>query len=215
MSSGEDGASEKRFDPTPRKLQKLRDQGNAPKSKEVAQVATFVVAVMYIIIGTPYIWENILSMFKMIWSAIALKTLDNIGAGLIIEYSAKVFAKILIPLFLLVASTAILMDISQVGLMFSTQRFFKFNNFNPTNYFKNTFSVRGIVELLKQLAKVAILTGVAYFIINKYWTLIIASLNAETLGVTVEILRKIIVDFTIYAAIALLVVGIADLFFQR
>ncbi|MDX1921009.1 MAG: EscU/YscU/HrcU family type III secretion system export apparatus switch protein [Candidatus Caenarcaniphilales bacterium] len=214
MAGGED-AGEKKFDPTPRKLQRLRDQGNVPKSREIAQVATFVVAFIYLLVASNFIWEKINSMFIQLWGAIPLKTLDKIGPGFIIKYSAEPLAMILIPLFVLVAATAILMDVGQVGFVFSTQRFFQFNNFNPTNYFKNTFSVRGLVELLKQLVKVVILGYVAYVAIQKFWPMIIGLLNAESLPIVMEIFKKILTEFTTNAAIALFVVGIADLFFQR
>ncbi|MDJ0626032.1 MAG: EscU/YscU/HrcU family type III secretion system export apparatus switch protein [Candidatus Caenarcaniphilales bacterium] len=216
MAGGDEQAGEKRFDPTPQKLKRLRDQGNVPKSREVAQIATFVTAVMYLLIGSNYIWSQIYPMFRKLWEAIPQKTLGAIGAGYIINYSAATIAMVLVPMFLLVALTAITSDIFQVGIMFSTQRLVpKITNLNPTNYFKNTFNVRGIVELLKQIAKVGILTFVAYFMIQKHWELIIGSLHSESLAALVEILKKIIADFTIFAAIALLVVAISDLFFQR
>lgn len=214
MGAG-DEAGEKKFDPTPRRLQRLRDQGSVPKSRELAQILTFVVAVIFLIKGGDFIWNQILSMFHGLWGSLPQKTFGAIGAGHIIEYSAKPMVLIIMPLILLVALTAIISDFLQVGVVFSTDRFFKFDNLNPTNYFKNTFSVKGIVQLLIQLLKVSVLGFVAYRAITKHWLAIIGMLNVHSLPPVIEVLKTIIVDFTTEAVIALFVVAIADFFFQR
>jgi flagellar biosynthesis protein FlhB len=214
MGAG-DEAGEKKFDPTPSRLQRLRDQGQVPKSRELAQIATFVAAVMFLLVGGNYIWQKLLGMFLNLWSAIPLKTFGAIGPGFIIKYSVEPFAMIVIPLLLIVAATAIIIDFAQVGFLFTTQNFFKLDGFNPTNYFKRIFSVDGIVELLRQLLKVGILAGVAWRVTNKHWVEIIGLLQAESVAQVSTLLRNIILDFTIQASVALLVLAIADFFFQR
>jgi flagellar biosynthesis protein FlhB len=214
MGAGED-AGEKNFDPTPRRLQRLREQGNVPKSRELSQIATFAVAVIFLVAGSAFIWQQIRGMFINLWSAIPLKTFGAIGPGFIVWHAVKPFVLIIIPLFLIVSFTAILADFAQVGFLFSTNNFFKFDAFNPTNYFKRIFSLDGVVDLLRQILKVLVLGFVAWKILNKHWLEILGLINAPTVQAVAHVLREVILDYTIQATAILLIVGFADFAYQR
>jgi len=215
MASGEDSGP-KEFDPTPSKLRKLRQQGQVPKSREVAQVATFFVAVIFIILLSSYIWQQIYSMFNNLWKMIPASSLGEIGTALIAKNTLVPFFMIVLPLFLSVSITAISMDVWQVGFLFSTQVFTpKLNNLNPINNLKNKFSLQQLVEITKQIIKVAILSGVAYMVLQAKWASIIALLNVESVFGLGKQLKELIIDFVIQVTVAMFLVSLADFAFQR
>lgn len=214
MGAGED-AGEKNFDPTPQRLQRLREQGNVPKSRELSQILTFAVAIIFLVVASSFIWGQIKEMFVSLWSAIPLKSLAEIGPGYIMWHSVKPFALIIIPLFLAVSAAAILADLVQVGPLFTTNRLFKLDGFNPVNNIKNIFSLDKLVDLLRQILKVLVLGFFAWKVLNKHWLEIIGLLNAPTVQAVAEVLRQIILDYTIQATLVLLIIGFSDFLFQR
>lgn len=215
MAGGEDSGP-KEFDPTPSKLRKLRQQGQVPKSREVAQAATFFIAVIFIILLSSYLWKQLYSMFNSLWKMIPAKSLAEIGAALIAKNTLVPFFMIVLPLFFAVGITAISMDLWQVGFLFSTQVFTpKLSNLNPISNLKNKFSLQQLVEIIKQIVKVAILSGVAYLVLQSKWTSIIALLNVESVSGLGRQLRELIVDFVIKVTVAMFLVSLADLAFQR
>jgi flagellar biosynthetic protein FlhB len=151
-------------------------------------------------------------MFESIFKAVAMRDLDTISAGYILQATTEPLVWILVPLFLMLMITAILGNTFQVGLVLTPLRF---DNLNPANYFKNLFNIRGVVELLKQILKVAILVFVAYKTVTKHWTKILALVNVESLNPVIDVLKLIIKDFTIDSLMALVVVALADILFQR
>ncbi|MDX1918131.1 MAG: EscU/YscU/HrcU family type III secretion system export apparatus switch protein [Candidatus Caenarcaniphilales bacterium] len=215
MGAGDDSGT-KEFDPTPRKLQRLRQQGQVAKSRDLGQLFTFIVGAFLLIMNRETISHLFQEMFVGLFAAVSQKSLTEIGVGYILMYSLRIYALIIFPLMFAIAIVAILADILQVGFIFTTEPLaFNLGKLNPANYFKNTFGPRGIVELLKQLLKVGVLGFVGYRVIERYWTQIINLLSVDTVGDVGELLAKILYDFTFESAIALVVVTLADFLFQR
>ena len=72
-----------------------------------------------------------------------------------------------------------------------------------------------MVELLLQIVKVLILGFFAWKILNKHWLEIIGLLNSPTVQAVAEVLREVILDYTIQSTIILFIIGLADFLFQR
>jgi len=215
MGAGQDEGT-KEFAASQSKLRQLREQGNVPKSAELNQLLPFLLAVSFLLMAGDYLWSHIYDMFQAIYGAFAEGTLDEIGGGFIIEHSFKVFFLVIAPLLLLSSLGGILGDLLQVGIMFTTSQLgIKLNKINPATYFKNLFSIKKVVEFLKQLGKVLILVGLAYFVVKDKFPQIIMLAHAETVSAVVHILKDVISDFVIKAMVLLLIVAIVDFSFQR
>lgn len=215
MGSGEDQGT-KEFEPSQSKLNNLRRQGNVPKSPELNQLLSFIVAIIFLLAGGGYIWGNLQEMFIGLLSATKERSIEDIGAGYIIGHSALVFAKIIFPMLFLVGFSGIMGDVWQVGLMFSTgQLGFKLNKLNPVNYFKQTFSMKKVVEFLKQLGKVIVLGGVAYCMVRKHLLKLIELVNTDSIIVVANVLKEVIQDFTLYATVALFIITLIDASYQK
>ncbi|WP_304300579.1 EscU/YscU/HrcU family type III secretion system export apparatus switch protein, partial [Chromatium okenii] len=77
---------------------------------------------------------------------------------------------IVAPLFGLMMAIAILGPILIGGANFSAQAFSpKFSKLNPLTGMKRLFSVQGLIELIKALAKFTLVSVVAWFAINGVW----------------------------------------------
>ena len=216
MGAGQDEEGTKEFDPTESKLRRLREKGSVPKSPELSQLLPFVAAVTFLLGFGDYIWELLLRMVTTLFSSVGMEALGTVGSGRILSNSGEIFVRIIFPLLAFVSISAIIGDLLQVGIMFSTEQLGpKFDKLNPTKYFKELFKVKKVIELLKQLSKVAVLTGGAYFMVTKFLERIVGLAQAGSLVIVAETLRQIILEFTIFTAIMLLLVAIIDVTYQR
>lgn len=213
MGAGDDSGT-KEFDPTPSKLRQLRQQGNVPKSQELNQLFSFIVAVTFILVGGGFIWGKLQLMFIALYGSIKLGSLSAIGAGFLLKHTAEIFAIIIIPLLFAVSFSSAMGDFLQVGIML-TPMSLKMDKLNPQSYFKQTFSLKKVIEFLKQLAKVLILTFVAYKMVKKHLLELITLVDSTSIIVVGSVLKEVVKDFTINATIALLIVTIIDFAFQR
>lgn len=215
MGAGEDSGS-KEFDASESKLRNLRNKGSVPKSPEVNQLLTFIVAFSMIIGGSGYIWGKLTKMFQKLYGVIHIGLASEIGLGYIVKYSFEIFAAIIFPLLFCVSFAAILGDLLQVGILITPGSLSpKFDKLNPASYFKQTFSLKKVIEFVKQLAKVIILSVVAYIVVKKHLLEILTLVTTNSVMVVAHILKEIIVDFTIHTIIAMLIVTALDFGFQR
>ncbi len=215
MGSGEDQGT-KEFDPSASKLRNLRNKGSVPKSPELNQLLSFIVAVSFLLMGSGFIWTKLEGMFIGLYSVIPFKTLDQIGAGFIVKHSVEIFAVIILPMLFLVGFFGAMGDIMQTGIMITFNQLTpNFNKLNPVTYFKNLFSVKKIVELLKQIGKLSVLGVIAYQMIQKHFLEMLTLTNTSSILVVGTVLKSLILDFTIKAAIFLLVITLIDVFYQK
>ena len=86
---------------------------------------------------------------------------------------------------------------------------FKFDKLNPITGFRRIFSVKGLVELVKALAKVILLIGV---VIAFLWYSLprIIYLNTGSLDHGIQVLYSIVLLFVLSILIILSVIGIGD-----
>ena len=214
MGAGDEGTKE--FEPSQSKLNNLKRQGQVPKSPELSQLFSFIVAITFILSGSSFIWNRLQAMFTNLYGAVSLKTLDEIGPGFIIKNSFEVFLIIVLPMLFLVGASSAVGDILQTGLMFTPSQLSpKFDKLNPVNYFKQVFTMKKVVEILKQLIKVFVLSIVAYKMIQKHFLEILTLVTADSIAIVADVLKSVILDFTINSTIALLIIVLIDIGYER
>ncbi len=100
--------------------------------------------------------------------------------------------------------------------MFSTKAIEpKFDKLNPVKGFKNIFSQRTLVELVKNIIKVLVLGWVGWLVFQKYIGHFLAVGASENVFAIMGILGEVLMQFILYAGIAFLALGLADFLFQR
>lgn len=156
----QDGRTEKA---TPTKRKETREKGNVAKSKEMSNffsLASFGIILM--LFGEWFVQRVV---------KLQLLTIDLLELGLEpIEYFRKLAMEIG-AIFLYIAFLVVLFQVVnyliQVGFLFSPKIIKPdIKKMNPANYFKNLFSARSFVEILKAVCIVVILGFVVYFVFN-------------------------------------------------
>jgi flagellar biosynthetic protein FlhB len=151
---------------TPFKLEKARKEGMVAKSADINAAALLAA-----LVGTVYalgpdqlqaavkLQQSVLTNIARIeWSVDGIATwLTQLVLGAL---------QIVAPLFLVLAITAILVNLVQTGPLFSAKPLSPdMNRLNPATGFKRVFSMRTLYESGKGIFKLVILAAVAYFAI--------------------------------------------------
>ena len=124
------------------------------------------------------------------------------------------FMKIVLPICLIIMAFGIIGNLVQTGFFFSAEGLKpKFSKLNPINGFKNMFSLKSIVNLLKSIVVISIMIAIGYNFIIKNFEGIMKSGDIYTpylLSTIVELIKNIL---GIIAMVAI-VVAILDYAYQ-
>ncbi len=155
---------EKTEEPTPRKEEKAREDGQVARSRELNGMAMLVTGSLGLVVfGGSYA-----STFAEIMrrsATMASASDDQMFAAL--EYAANEALWVTVPLLGLVMLAGIASSIGMGGLVLSAKAIaFKGNRMSPLAGFKRMFSLRALVELGKAIAKVTVVVGVAMAVLN-------------------------------------------------
>lgn len=127
----------------------------------------------------------------------------------------SVAARILGPVFGLMVSAGVLATLAQTKLLVTAESIKpKFSKISPIQGFKRLFSVKSLIETLKNLLKVAVLLILVYSSLSGMVHVIPLFLNAE-IGGAVEYLIRQINSMLLKVFLAFAVLAAADFFYQR
>ncbi len=215
--SQSDQSQPKTHEPTPRKLEQAREQGDIVQSKELHTFALYcVVAVVVLAAAGPLLHGIGRAVMGPLWHAghaDAMRTIPdyaalirNILAGLGPYWLALMAALMIGPLLSLIGQRAIVFAGSNVRP--------KLNRISPLNGIKQKFGVKGLVEFFKSLIKLAAVVAITAAVLTPF-ILHAPAYTGVAIGFLGSILHRELVAMMfgmvgLYAVIALL-----DYFWQR
>ncbi len=165
---------EKTEEPTAKKLEDARKEGQVAKSKEITSafelLAVFALLYLWVermgiyFIGNMYdIYSQIPDYIKRYDGYVPEKTIDAI----FIRSMSRVLL-ILAPFLIVGVIVSFVCDVVQVKWKPTTKPMKpKFNKLNPVNGFKRIFSANSLVELLKSILKIGLISYVVYSYLKK------------------------------------------------
>ncbi len=205
------GDEDKQFDATPRKLEQARKEGQVVKSKDFSTAVSLLVLFSVIFGLAPFIWNQIVQVFTLLYEQIPNAHLDKIGYTYILIVAIKGAVLIIGPILFIAWLVAILADFIQVGPLVAIAPLMpKLDKLNPTKYFKNLMSIKTLFELFKNIVKVIILGYIGWMVYKAHIEsiLMLAAID-NNFAVMIEF-GKIITEFIFKACIAFLVIAAAD-----
>jgi flagellar biosynthetic protein FlhB len=167
--------------PTPKRLRDAREKGQVPRSKELNSMALLMASAGgFLLMG-----EGMLTGMQDIMSdGLALEHAHDIDKrGLILLLGNTLLHSLLVvaPLFLLLMVVVVLTPIGLGGWSFSAKALsFKWEKLDPIKGIGRVFSWRGLMELVKVLAKFGLVAAISIVFL---WSLVdeILGLGAEPL----------------------------------
>lgn len=205
------GDEDKQFDATPRKLEQARKEGQVVKSKDFSTAVSLLVLFSVIFGLAPFIWNQIVQVFTLLYEQIPNAHVEKIGYTYILIIAIKGAALIIGPILAIAWFVAVMADFIQVGPLVATAPLMpKLDKLNPTKYFKNIMSIKTLFELFKNIVKVIILGYIGWMVYKDHIEniLMLASVD-NNFAVMIEF-GKLITEFIFKACIAFLVIAAAD-----
>ncbi len=155
---------EKTEEPTGRKRNKAREEGQVAKSQEVSSVCILMTALAVFTFAAAWMINNLAVVMQEIFQNFATINISEINSFR--TFVLSIFRHILLTLGPLLGALMVVgvsANIAQFGLLLTGKPFQpKLSKFNPIKGLKKIVSVNSLVELAKSIAKILIIGGVAY-----------------------------------------------------
>lgn len=164
-----DSDVEKTEPASPRRLEKAKEEGQTPRSRELN---TF----MLLALGVAMLWLLAKSLYtalssvvqQSMWFDPGLVKDDTLMVTTAVKSASQAFFAI-IPLFGVLFIAALLSSVALGGLVFSTKSLQpKLEKLNPLKGIKRMFSAQSLIELFKALGKVILIGTVAVVVMWHY-----------------------------------------------
>lgn len=211
----EQPAGEKTLPASPRKLQRAREEGNVAKSQDLSAAVMLLVAVLGLRFIGPAAFEEIGRAFRYYFENAHALAVEPANVTNLAGFTMLFIARSVLPFMALLLAAGIVINITQVGFIFSAQVLTpKLQRINPISGFQRLFSLRALVELVKSLLKLALVSYVVYLTLNGRVEDLLTLMHVSPREAIIETAALI---FTLWWRIVLtiLIIGILDFAFQR
>ncbi len=213
--------AEKSEEPTAKKLDDARKEGQVAKSQEIATAFSLLAFFLILRLGYGFIGENFNAEFERVYNNIpyVARLYDgNLPYSYISSTVNNALLTILFicaPFFLIGFMIAFVCDFVQVGFKPTSKPLQpKLSKLNPISGMKKIFSTRKLFELAKSILKLAIMAIVIISYFNGR-TESIFLLYDIPLKQAIGLMGNFIIDLGIRIAAAYMIIAFADLIYQR
>ncbi len=205
--------SEKTEQPTPQKLRKARQDGQAAKSKDFSQTVLILALFGYMLASADDVIRRLGEMLLFPAGLLGLNFWDAVNT--VMTQMMRDMVILLLPYLLIVIGLGLFIELLQTGMMFSFKAMMPSGKkLNVANNVKNIVGMKNLMEFLKSNAKIAILTFIIYVVLRDelgtLMTLPLAGLVG--VGVAVGMLLK---SMIVKISLGYVVIALADLVWQR
>ena len=202
--------------PTGKKLEDARKEGNVPQSKEVTIAITLVASFYVFKLFYPLIKSQMLDVIKDQLQMVGYtQTLDISDLQDVFIKCLLKYAIATIPLLLVVGFAAIVISMAQTKLLVNFKSLKpKFDRMNPIQGIKKLFSLKGFIEVLKSLLKICLLMYIIYICISKKLDML-PKLIDSTIDEVALFTGNVIFDIINKVVIAFAAIAVADYIYQR
>ena len=216
-----DSAADKTEEPTSKKLEDARKEGQVAKSQEISNAVGLFALFLMIRFYAGTLGGNFLGLFNYVYNEIpdAIKMYEgNIPIRSIERMLGLLLTRILLwalPFFIVGFIIAFITNLLQVGWKVTTKPMQpKLNKLSPAKGIKKIFSTKSIFELGKSLLKIIAIVAVVYaFLVSQQESIFL--LYDIPLFTGIQMLGSLVVNMGLRVAFVYLIIAIIDLIYQR
>ncbi len=163
----EETDQEKTEQATSKRRQDAREKGQVAKSRELASVAVLGACLVYFYFGASAMVTRLMELMRTSFRksgqmTISVDTIQPLLTDLVFQTFA-----LLAPFLLVTIIAGFMINILQVGILFSSEAITpKYSKIDPIKGLQRLFSLRSLVELVKNILKMVIVGFVAYLTIK-------------------------------------------------
>ncbi|WP_018693210.1 flagellar biosynthesis protein FlhB [Algicola sagamiensis] len=211
----ESSDQERTEEPTAKRLEDARQKGQVARSREMGTAAVLITsAVGFLIVGD----ELAIGLMQVMHSLFSLNRDQAFDTTKMTEAWAIAFEPIVWPLsilFILVLIASFIGNILLGGFNFSMQAAQpKWSKMSPLAGFKRMFGLNGLVELIKSILKVLVVSLSTYFLLDAFFIDIIR-LSIERTPLNMIDAAEIFIWLSLIIVSSLMVIVVVDAPYQK
>lgn len=201
-------------DPTQKKIDKSREQGQVPRSKDMGSAVLLIGAGFLLQSFGLTIGEALMDILRYNFTIERAAAFDT---GYMLRHLAASGLKallVVIPIPLILMVVSIITTVLTGGFLFQSSLLMpKFSRLNPMQWFSRLFSMQGLVELIKSILKVLLVIGCMVIVLWQRYplSLSLGSMSIQgAIATGVSVLSGALVAF----GMSLLIIGLIDAPYQ-
>lgn len=206
---------QKTEEPTPKRKEEAREEGNVAKSQELNQAFTLMGSFFLLYILFAGMMNSLLNKVTSLLTLSSLPTFGIDEAYSLLMENIYFVARLVAPIMLASAIMGAVINFIQVGPLFTGKSMVpKFSNIDPIKGAKKIFSLKTLMELIKSLLKISAITLIAYIYLKKY-LFKLTTVSQQGIRPGLVMLGTLIFRIATAIIIFLIVLGIIDYIYQR
>lgn len=211
----EESNEEKTEAPSEKKRHDAREKGNVAKSTEINSVIILLTALFMMKILGPWIIKELSSSIVEFMKNVSETQMDYSRLMMLMRKALILLVKTAAPIAGGIMLMGVVANVVQVGFLFTLKPLMpKLEKINPVSGFSRFFSMRSIVETLKNIVKLVLIICVAYITLKKEFLTMLTLADASVLSIWAYVLAvsyKVILRI----ALAMVIIAILDYAYQR
>ena len=210
-----DESAEKTEEPTGRRLEKARNEGQLPRSIELPVAAMSLGAVGFFSLMGGWLFNGMSQLFvSQLEFDRKITDKAELLPGLFAQAIVDAFLLIL-PIMLMMYFIAIVSTVLSGGMVFSFGMVApKFSKLNPLSGLQRIFGTKALIELGKAIVKFLVVGGILLLQVSNHMDELLSLANMD-LNQALAIAGKLIVDACFWLAMGLVLIALADVPIQQ
>ncbi|NCC25091.1 MAG: flagellar biosynthesis protein FlhB [Deltaproteobacteria bacterium] len=200
---------------TQKRRNKARNEGNVPKSQEISKPIILLGGLIALRICLGYIWAQMEGLFRLFTGPALNMSFDPATVYDLFVHCIIVFAKMVLPVLLIVATCAFVVMRLQVGNVWASKVLKPKLRLNILAGIKRLIlDPKAIVRLFRSLGQASAVGFATFLVLKAEFFKVTPLFFADVSGIAAYILAA---GFTMtqYALVPMLIIGIADLVYTR
>ncbi len=216
MAGEDENGQEKTEDPSGRKLDKSRDEGQVPKSRDLPAAMTMAAFVLFAYVLGQSLFMQAGTMFKYSFSHLITGDITIIAIMALVKSMVGDILPTLLMLLAILVVAGVVGNLAVTGWVVSSKAVsMDFTKLNPLPKIKSIFfSLNSIVELLKSSLKMLLFILLCVVVIWDHFAVISAMNKLTTMGSAV-LLGRILLEMLRNCLIFYVILGVADWAYQK
>jgi len=213
MAENENG-QERTEQPTAKRLEDAKRKGQVARSKELNTMAVTLAGAIFLTASGGYLGEALTDLMGRGFSLTRADIFEPTAMSKHLAGAMRETLITLLPFFLVTVVAAVLASVVLGGFSFSAEALApKLSKLNPVKGMKRVFSLKGLLELVKALAKFLLIGGVTTLLM---WQFLDDFLGLSELALTQAVVRagQLVGLSAVVLASTLILIALVDVPFQ-
>jgi len=211
----EESFQEKAEPATPRRRQDARKKGQVARSMELNSFAILFVGVLTLFFAMPLMMRQLTELMRLMFQSSAVLDLSAVHLPRLFFMLVTRLLTIIAPLLIAVAVAGLLINLVQVGVYITPEPLQpKLEKLDIIKGLKRLFSMRSLVELVRNVIKLVVVGSIAYVAIRAESKHFVSLLDGDVSNL-LSFVGRAAFHIGLKTALALLVLALLDYAYQK